>query len=264
MPKKYGQPRRSEILYDLLRDENGSERRRSAGLPRDGVLYPRGLLQDPATESTPPVPAKLKEGDEIVQRVETRNSDGGAVLYRQAAGVQGRCVWLSWRRTARWLRWAFLSGARLGMDGGERTLHGDHQRLQRLYAVLLCQRQVRENSAQLLCHQAEPPQAAKAYCDKEPLAKLFFLPEKRSLPSHRCQPGCCWWARRRLPQSPPTRQSGRGGGARKADHRFPVVPADTLELANPTATIIMTCATGALLRAEDEGEQMKPAVKRFY
>ena len=50
--KKYGQPRRSEILYDLPEDENGSEEEEAAGLPRDGVLYPRGLLQkDPAAGS---------------------------------------------------------------------------------------------------------------------------------------------------------------------------------------------------------------------
>ncbi len=42
--KKYGQPRRSEILYDLPEDENGSEEEEAAGLPRDRVLYPRGLL----------------------------------------------------------------------------------------------------------------------------------------------------------------------------------------------------------------------------
>ena len=40
-----------------------------------------------------------------------------------------------------------------------------------------------------------------------------------------------------------------------------VVPADTLELANPHRYRVRSLpATGALIRAEDEGEQMKPAV----
>ncbi len=42
--KKYGQPRRSEILYDLPEEESAAEEEACAGLSGDRVLHPRGLL----------------------------------------------------------------------------------------------------------------------------------------------------------------------------------------------------------------------------
>ncbi len=45
----------------------------------------------------------------------------------------------------------------------------------------------------------------KAYSDKEPLAKLLFLPEDTELAIRTSAAGCCWWARRRsLPRPPAT------------------------------------------------------------
>ena len=41
--KKYGQPRRSEILYDLPEEEERCRGRDRAGLPRHRLLHPRGL-----------------------------------------------------------------------------------------------------------------------------------------------------------------------------------------------------------------------------
>ena len=42
--KKYGQPRRSEILYDLPEDENGSEEEEAPDYPVTVFFTPRGLL----------------------------------------------------------------------------------------------------------------------------------------------------------------------------------------------------------------------------
>ena len=71
---------------------------------------------------------KLKEGDEIVQQIETRNNVE-ALFFTDKQQVYK-------------VRLAENSATTL-LRGRERALHGDHQRLQRLYAVLLCQRQVR-------------------------------------------------------------------------------------------------------------------------
>ena len=43
LPRKYGQPRRSEILYDLPEEEGGAEEEVMPDYPGHGVLHPRGL-----------------------------------------------------------------------------------------------------------------------------------------------------------------------------------------------------------------------------
>ena len=73
--KKYGQPRRSEILYDLPEDENGSEEEEAPDYPVTVFFTREGYFKkDPAAGSAHAGAHKLKEGDEIVQQIETRNN----------------------------------------------------------------------------------------------------------------------------------------------------------------------------------------------
>ena len=102
---------------------------------------------------------KLKEGDEIIQQVETRNNMESLFFTDKQQVYKVRLAELEDGKVAQ--MGIYLPG-RLGMDEGENILAmvitGDYAGY---LLLLLCQRQVRENSPQLLRHQAEPPQAAQ-------------------------------------------------------------------------------------------------------
>ena len=90
MAKKYGQPRRSEILYDLPEEESRAEEESMPDYPVTVFFTREGYFKKIPPQSLRTAGAhKLKEGDEIIQQVETRNNVEAALLYRQAAGVQG-------------------------------------------------------------------------------------------------------------------------------------------------------------------------------
>ena len=98
----------------------------------------------------------------------------------------------------------------------------------------------------------------KAYCDKEPLATMFFLPEETEL-AIRTSAGRMLLVGTAQIAAKTTRDS-QGVAVvtlKKNQTIASVVPADTLELANPHRYRVRSLpATGALVRAEDEGEQM--------
>ena len=98
----------------------------------------------------------------------------------------------------------------------------------------------------------------KAYSDKEPLAKLLFLPEDTEL-AIRTSAGRMLLVDTAQIAAKTTRDS-QGVAVvtlKKNQTIASVVPAETLELANPHRYRVRSLpATGALLRAEDEGEQM--------
>ena len=98
----------------------------------------------------------------------------------------------------------------------------------------------------------------KAYCDKEPLAKMVFLPEETEL-AIRTSAGRMLLVGTAQISAKATRDS-QGVAVvtlKKNQHIASVVPAETLELANPHRYRVRSLpATGALVRAEDEGEQL--------
>ena len=98
----------------------------------------------------------------------------------------------------------------------------------------------------------------KAYSDKEPLAKLLFLPEDTEL-AIRTSAGRMLLVNTAQIAAKTTRDS-QGVAVvtlKKNQTIASVVPAETLELANPHRYRVRSLpATGALIRAEDEGEQM--------
>ena len=262
--KKYGQPRRSEILYDLPEDENGSEEEEAPDYPvtvfftREGYfkkIPPQGLRTAGAH--------KLKEGDEIVQQIETRNNVEALFFTDKPAGVQGASGRAGGRQGGP--DGHFHPGPSGHGRGRERALHGDHQRLQRLYAVLLCQRQVRENSAQLLCHQAEPPQAAQGLL-RQGTAGKALLPAggNGACHPHQRQPDAAGWHGADRRKGHP-RQSGRGSGyfEKEPDHRFGGAGGHAGAGEPPP----LPCAQPARHRRADprrgRGRADEPAVKRF-
>ena len=158
--KKYGQPRRSEILYDLPEEENGAEEETVPDYPVTVFFTREGYLKKIPPQSLRTAGAhKLKEGDEIIQQVETRNNMEALFFTDKQQVYKVRLAELEDGKVAQ--MGIYLPG-RLGMDEGENILAmvitGDYAGY---HVLLLCQRQVRENSPQLLRHQAEPPQAAQ-------------------------------------------------------------------------------------------------------
>ena len=178
--KKYGQPRRSEILYDLPEDENGSEEEEAPDYPvtvfftREGYfkkIPPQGLRTAGAH--------KLKEGDEIVQQIETRNNVEALFFTDKQQVYKVRLAELEDGKVAQ--MGIFIPG-RLGMDEGENVLSmvitSDYSGYMLFFfasgkcaKIPLSSYATKQNRRKLL----------KAYCDKEPLAKLFFLPEETEL-----------------------------------------------------------------------------------
>mgnify|MGYP000688893999 CR=1 FL=1 len=179
--KKYGQPRRSEILYDLPEDENGSEEEEAPDYPvtvfftREGYfkkIPPQGLRTAGAH--------KLKEGDEIVQQIETRNNVEALFFTDKQQVYKVRLAELEDGKVAQ--MGIFIPG-RLGMDEGrEHPRHGHHLRTTGGYMLFffasgkcakipLSSYATKQNRRKLL----------KAYSDKAELAFMRHLPEETEL-----------------------------------------------------------------------------------
>ena len=255
--KKYGQPRRSEILYDLPEEENGSEEEEVPDYPvtvfftREGYfkkIPPQGLRTAGAH--------KLKEGDEIVQQIETRNNVEALFFTDRQQVYKVRLAELEDGKVAQ--MGIFIPG-RLGMDEGENVLSmvitSDYSGYMlfffasgRCAKIPLSSYATTQNRRKLL----------KAYCDKEPLAKLFFLPEETELAIRTSASRMLLVGTAQIAAKTTRDSQGVAVVTLKKNQTIAsVVPADTLELANPHRYRVRSLpATGALIRAEDEGEQM--------
>ena len=152
----------------------------------------------------------------------------------------------------------YLPG-RLGMDEGENILAmvitGDYSGYVLFFfaggkcaKIPLASYATKQNRRKLL----------KAYSDKEPLAKLLFLHEDTEL-AIRTNAGRMLLVNTAQIAAKTTRDS-QGVAVvtlKKNQTIASVVPAETLELANPHRYRVRSLpATGALIRAEDEGEQL--------
>ena len=255
--KKYGQPRRSEILYDLPEEEGGAEEEAVPDYPVTVFFTREGYLKKIPPQSLRTAGAhKLKEGDEIVRQVETRNNVEALFFTDKQQVYKVRLAELEDGKVAQ--MGIYLPG-RLGMDEGENILdmvitsdYSGHMLFffagGRCAKIPLSSYATKQNRRKLL----------KAYCDKEPLATMFFLPEETEL-AIRTSAGRMLLVGTAQIAAKTTRDS-QGVAVvtlKKNQTIASVVPADTLELANPHRYRVRSLpATGALVRAEDEGEQM--------
>ena len=255
--KKYGQPRRSEILYDLPEEEGGAEEEAVPDYPVTVFFTREGYLKKIPPQSLRTAGAhKLKEGDEIVQQVETRNNVEALFFTDMQQVYKVRLAELEDGKVAQ--MGIYLPG-RLGMDEGENILsmvitsdYSGHMLFffasGKCAKIPLSSYATKQNRRKLL----------KAYCDKEPLATMFFLPEETEL-AIRTSAGRMLLVGTAQIAAKTTRDSqGVAVVTLKKNQTIDsVVPADTLELANPHRYRVRSLpATGALIRAEDEGEQM--------
>ena len=118
--KKYGQPRRSEILYDLPEEESGAEEEAVPDYPVTVFFTREGYLKKIPPQSLRTAGAhKLKEGDEIVRQVETRNNVEALFFTDKQQVYKVRLAELEDGKVAQ--MGIYLPG-RLGMDEGENIL----------------------------------------------------------------------------------------------------------------------------------------------
>ena len=255
--KKYAQPRRSEILYDLPEEESGAEEEAIPDYPVTVFFTREGYLKKIPPQSLRTAGAhKLKEGDEIIHQVETRNNVEALFFTDKQQVYKVRLAELEDGKVAQ--MGIFIPG-RLGMDEGENILsmvitsdYSGHMLFffasGKCAKIPLSSYATKQNRRKLL----------KAYCDKEPLATMFFLPEETEL-AIRTSAGRMLLVGTAQIAAKTTRDS-QGVAVvtlKKNQTIASVVPADTLELANPHRYRVRSLpATGALVRAEDEGEQM--------
>ena len=255
--KKYGQPRRSEILYDLPEEESGAEEESIPDYPVTVFFTREGYLKKIPPKSLRTAGAhKLKEGDEIIYQVETRNNVEALFFTDKQQVYKVRLNELEDGKVAQ--MGIYLPG-RLGMDEGENILAmvitGDYSGYVLFFfaggkcaKIPLASYATKQNRRKLL----------KAYSDKEPLAKLLFLPEDTEL-AIRTSAGRMLLVNTAQIAAKTTRDS-QGVAVvtlKKNQTIASVVPAETLELATPHRYRVRSLpATGALIRAEDEGEQL--------
>ena len=255
--KKYAQPRRSEILYDLPEEEAAAEEETVPDYPVTVFFTREGYLKKIPPQSLRTAGAhKLKEGDEIIHQVETRNNVEALFFTDKQQVYKVRLNELEDGKVAQ--MGIYLPG-RLGMDEGENILAmvitGDYSGYVLFFfaggkcaKIPLASYATKQNRRKLL----------KAYSDKEPLAKLLFLPEDTEL-AIRTSAGRMLLVNTAQIAAKTTRDS-QGVAVvtlKKNQTIASVVPAETLELANPHRYRVRSLpATGALIRAEDEGEQL--------
>lgn len=254
--KKYGKPRRSPILYDLPQEEEAEEAETVPDYPVTVFFTREGYLKKIQPQSLRTAGAhKLKEGDEIIRQVETRNNLDALFFTDRCQVYKVRLAELEDGKVAQ--MGIFIPG-RLGMDEGENILdmvltadYSGHMLFffanGKCAKIPLSAYATKQNRRKLL----------KAYSDKAPLALIHFLPEETEL-AIRTSAGRMMLVGTAQISAKTTRDS-QGVAVvtlKKNQTITSAVPAESLALENPHRYRVRSLpAAGALLRPEDEGEQ---------
>ena len=220
--KKYGKPRCSEILYDLPEEDAAAEEEAVPDYPVTVFFTREGYFKKIPPQSLRTAGAHKLEDGKVAQM-----------------GI-------------------FIPG-RLGMDEGENVLSmvitGDYSGFMLFFfasgkcaKIPLSSYATKQNRRKLL----------KAYSDKEPLAMMLYLPEETELAIRTSASRMLLVGTAQIAAKTTRDSQGVAVVTLKKNQTIAsVVPADTLELANPHRYRVRSLpATGALIRAEDEGEQM--------
>ena len=254
--KKYGKPRRSPILYDLPQEEEAEEAEAVPDYPvtvfftREGYLkkiQPQGLRTAGAH--------KLKEGDEILRQVETRNNLDALFFTDRCQVYKVRLAELEDGKVAQ--MGIFVPG-RLGMEEGENILEmvltADYSGHMLFFfangkcaKIPLSAYATKQNRRKLL----------RAYSDKAPLALIHCLPEETELAIRTSAGRMLLVGTAQIPAKATRDSQGVAVVTLKKNQTITAaVPAESLALANPHRYRVRSLpAAGALLRPEDEGEQ---------
>ena len=256
--KKYGQPRRCTILYDVETADSAAEEESLPDYPVTVFFTREGYFKKITPQSLRMSgEQKLKEGDEVVQQIETRN-DAWLLFFTDQRQVY-KCRAADFADTKASVMGEFVA-ARLGMDEGEQPVYMavtlDYSGYM-LFAyangkfakIAMNSYATKQNRKKLL----------KAYSDKKQLACMVQLPEETEL-AVRTSGGRMLLAHTTQIAEKQTRDTA--GVAvitlKKNQHIEWVKPAGELELANPHRYRVRSLpAAGALVREEDVAEQLQ-------
>ena len=254
--KKYGKPRRSLILYDLPQEEEAEEAEAVPDYPVTVFFTREGYLKKIQPQSLRTAGAhKLKEGDEIIRQIETRNNLDALFFTDQHQVYKVRLAELEDGKVAQ--MGIFVPG-RLGMDEGETILdmvltadYNGHMLFffanGKCAKIPLSAYATKQNRRKLL----------RAYSDKAPLALIHYLPEETELAIRTSAGRMLLVGTAQIPEK--TTRDSQGVAVvtlKKNQNITSAVPAESLALANPHRYRVRSLpAAGALLRPEDEGEQ---------
>lgn len=254
--KKYGKPRRSLILYDLPQEEEAEEAEAVPDYPVTVFFTREGYLKKIQPQSLRTAGAhKLKEGDEIIRQIETRNNLDALFFTDQHQVYKVRLAELEDGKVAQ--MGIFVPG-RLGMDEGESILdmvltadYNGHMLFffanGKCAKIPLSAYATKQNRRKLL----------RAYSDKAPLALIHYLPEETELAIRTSAGRMLLVGTAQIPEK--TTRDSQGVAVvtlKKNQNITSAVPAESLALANPHRYRVRSLpAAGALLRPEDEGEQ---------
>lgn len=254
--KKYGKPRRSLILYDLPQEEEAEEAEAAPDYPVTVFFTREGYLKKIQPQSLRTAGAhKLKEGDEIIRQIETRNNLDALFFTDQHQVYKVRLAELEDGKVAQ--MGIFVPG-RLGMDEGETILdmvltadYSGHMLFffanGKCAKIPLSAYATKQNRRKLL----------RAYSDKAPLALIHYLPEETELAIRTSAGRMLLVGTAQIPEK--TTRDSQGVAVvtlKKNQNITSAVPAESLALANPHRYRVRSLpAAGALLRPEDEGEQ---------
>lgn len=254
--KKYGKPRRSLILYDLPQEEEAEEAEAVPDYPVTVFFTREGYLKKIQPQSLRTAGAhKLKEGDEIIRQIETRNNLDALFFTDQHQVYKVRLAELEDGKVAQ--MGIFVPG-RLGMDEGETILdmvltadYSGHMLFffanGKCAKIPLSAYATKQNRRKLL----------RAYSDKAPLALIHYLPEEMELAIRTSAGRMLLVGTAQIPEKITRDSQGVAVVTLKKNQNITsAVPAESLALENPHRYRVRSLpAAGALLRPEDEGEQ---------
>ena len=200
--------------------------------------------------------ALIRDDLPYIQQLETRNNVEALFFTDKQQVYKVRLAELEDGKVAQ--MGIFIPG-RLGMDEGENVLSmvitGDYSGFMLFFfasgkcaKIPLSSYATKQNRRKLL----------KAYSDKEPLAMMLYQPEETELAIRTSASRMLLVGTAQIAAKTTRDSQGVAVVTLKKNQTIAsVVPADTLELANPHRYRVRSLpATGALIRAEDEGEQM--------
>lgn len=256
--QKYGEPRRCEIIYDLPKNEEESGEEPIPDYPVTVFFTREGYFKKVTAQSLRSSGEhKLKEGDEIIFRQDTRNAVELLIFTNHYKVYKCRAADFPDGKVSQ--MGEFLPTA-LSMDDEERPIF--LAVLEKGYTgfFLFCfaNGKFSKIPAESYITKLNRRKLLKAYSDKEPLAAMLYLPNETEIAIRTSADRLLLVGTEQIP-SKTTRDSA--GVAvitlKKNQHIAELTLAERLELANPTRYRVRSLpAAGAVLRQEDAAEQM--------
>ncbi len=255
--KKYGQPRRSEILYQVESGEEEIEEETMADYPVHLFFTREGYFKKITPQSLRMSgEQKLKEGDEITQEAESQNS-AWLLFFTNRCQVY-KCRAGDFADTKASVLGEYLPTA-LGMEEGEIPLYmavtADYRgHMLFVYANGKCARVPMESYAT----KQNRKKLLKAYSDKEELAALLYLPEPAEIAIRTTGGRLLLVGSAQISEKATRDTQGVAVLTLKRNQKIESVRlAEGLELADPHRYRVRTLpAAGALIRGEDTVEQL--------